>query len=37
MRVYAERGFQVPQPIPVEVWAAWEELVARGYTSHLVT
>ena len=36
MRLYAERGFQVPQPIPDEVWAAWEELVARGYTGHLV-
>jgi uncharacterized SAM-binding protein YcdF (DUF218 family) len=36
MRVYAERGFQVPQPIPDEVWAAWEALVARGYTGHLV-
>jgi uncharacterized SAM-binding protein YcdF (DUF218 family) len=36
MRVYAERGFQVPQPMPDEVWAAWEELVARGYTGHLV-
>ena len=37
MRVYAERGFQVPQPMPDDVWAAWEELVARGYTGHLVT
>jgi uncharacterized SAM-binding protein YcdF (DUF218 family) len=37
MRLYAERGFQVPQPIPDEVWAAWEALVARGYTGHLVT
>jgi len=36
MRVYAERGFQVPQPIPDDVWDAWQELVARGYTSHLV-
>lgn len=36
MRVYAERGFQVPQPIPDDVWAAWEGLVARGYTGHLV-
>jgi uncharacterized SAM-binding protein YcdF (DUF218 family) len=35
MRVYAERGFQVPQPIPDDVWAAFGELVARGYTSHL--
>ena len=37
MRVYAERGFQVPQPMPDEVWAAWTELVARGYTGHLLT
>jgi uncharacterized SAM-binding protein YcdF (DUF218 family) len=37
MRVYAERGFQVPQPVPDDVWAAWEELVARGYTDHLVS
>jgi uncharacterized SAM-binding protein YcdF (DUF218 family) len=36
MRVYAERGFQVPQPMPDAVWSAWRELVARGYTSHLV-
>jgi len=36
MRVYAERGFQVAQPIPDNVWAAWEELVARGYSGHLV-
>ncbi len=36
VRVYAERGFQVPQPMPDEVWAAWRKLVARGYTSHLV-
>jgi uncharacterized SAM-binding protein YcdF (DUF218 family) len=36
MRVYADRGFQVPQPIPETVWSAWEELVARGYTGHLV-
>ena len=34
-RVYAERGFQVFQPMPDEVWAAFTELVARGYTSHL--
>ena len=36
MRVYADRGFQVPQPMPDPVWSAWRELVARGYTSHLV-
>jgi len=35
MTLYAERGFQVPQPMPDDVWAAFGELVARGYTSHL--
>lgn len=37
MRVYADCGFQVPQPMPAEVWAAWEALVARGFTGHLVS
>ncbi len=36
VRVYAERGFQMAQPMPDEVWAAYEELVARGYATHLV-
>jgi uncharacterized SAM-binding protein YcdF (DUF218 family) len=36
VRVYAEQGFQIPQPMPPEVWSAWEELVARGFTGHLV-
>ena len=36
IRVYADQGFQIPQPMPPEVWSAWEALVARGYTGHLV-
>ena len=36
MQVYADLGFQVPQPMPADVRAAWEELAARGYTGHLV-
>jgi uncharacterized SAM-binding protein YcdF (DUF218 family) len=36
IRVYAERGFQVHQEIPDEVWLAYQELVARGYDSRLV-
>lgn len=36
IKVYAERGFQIPQEIPAEVWAAYEELVRRGFTSHLI-
>ena len=36
IRVYAERGFQIPQEIPAEVWAAYEELVAAGFDQRLV-
>jgi uncharacterized SAM-binding protein YcdF (DUF218 family) len=36
VKVYAELGFQVAQSIPPEVWSAWEELAARGYTGHLI-
>lgn len=36
IRLYPERGFQIPQEIPDEVWAAYEELVAAGYDKHLV-
>lgn len=35
IRLYPERGFQIPQEIPGEVWAAYEELVAAGYDKHL--
>lgn len=34
--VYAERGFAIPQPVPAEVQAAYERLVAAGYTARLV-
>lgn len=36
VKVYAERGFQIPQEIPDDAWQAYEELVRRGYTQHLV-
>jgi uncharacterized SAM-binding protein YcdF (DUF218 family) len=36
IKVYAERGFQIKQDIPVRVWDAYEELVRRGFTSHLI-
>lgn len=36
IRLYPERGFQIPQEIPGEVWAAYEELVAAGYDKHLI-
>ena len=34
--VYGETGFQIPQDIPAEVWAAYEKLVALGYSKRLV-
>lgn len=36
LRIYGERGFQIPQEIPPEVWGAFEELVSLGYDRHLV-
>ncbi|WFE34072.1 YdcF family protein [Micromonospora sp. WMMD975] len=36
IEVYAERGFAIPQEMPDEVWAAFERLVAAGYTSRLI-
>jgi uncharacterized SAM-binding protein YcdF (DUF218 family) len=37
LRVYAEKGYQIRQEIPDDVWSAYEELVKAGYTSHLVS
>ncbi len=36
IRVYAEKGFQIPQDIPDDVWDAYERLVAAGYDRYLV-
>jgi uncharacterized SAM-binding protein YcdF (DUF218 family) len=36
IRVYAAKGFQIPQDIPEPVWRAYERLVALGYDSRLV-
>jgi uncharacterized SAM-binding protein YcdF (DUF218 family) len=36
IRVYPQRGFQIEQEIPGEVWDAFEELVSLGYDSHLI-
>ncbi len=35
IKIYPEKGFQIPQEIPNEVWTAYEELVKRGFTKHL--
>lgn len=36
IRLYPERGFQIPQEIPGDVWQAYEALVAAGYDKYLV-
>jgi uncharacterized SAM-binding protein YcdF (DUF218 family) len=36
IRLYPGQGFQIPQEIPDDVWAAFEELVRLGYNRHLV-
>jgi uncharacterized SAM-binding protein YcdF (DUF218 family) len=37
IKVYPEKGYQIRQEIPDEVWSAYEELVKAGYTGHLVS
>jgi uncharacterized SAM-binding protein YcdF (DUF218 family) len=36
IRDYPARGFQIPQEIPDDVWAAYEQLVRAGYNRHLL-
>ena len=36
IKIYPEKGFQVPQIIPEDVWNAYEKLVDAGYTKHLI-
>lgn len=35
IRVYAEKGFQIYQHIPPQVWHAYEQLVKAGFNEHL--
>ncbi|WP_128544810.1 YdcF family protein [Larkinella soli] len=37
IRLYPDKGFQIPQEIPDDVWAAYEALVAAGYDRHLAS
>jgi uncharacterized SAM-binding protein YcdF (DUF218 family) len=37
IKLYPTKGFQIEQEIPVDTWAAYDELVAAGYTKYLVT
>lgn len=36
IQTYPEKGFQIFQDIPDEVWHAYDKLVERGYTRHMI-
>lgn len=36
IKEYPKKGFQITQEIPQNVWNAYEQLVAMGYTKHLI-
>jgi len=36
IKLYPEKGFQIPQHIPDEVWRAYQELVEAGYDNYLI-
>jgi uncharacterized SAM-binding protein YcdF (DUF218 family) len=36
IKFYPEKGFQVYQEIPEDVWQAYEELIASGFDKHLM-
>ena len=36
IKLYPDRGFQVYQEIPSDVWHAYEQLIEAGYTDHLI-
>lgn len=36
IKLYAEKGFQIYQQVPPDVWSAYEELIKAGYNQRLV-
>ena len=36
IKIYPDKGFQIPQEIPPAVWSAYEELVHAGFDKYLV-
>jgi uncharacterized SAM-binding protein YcdF (DUF218 family) len=36
IKAYPEKGFQIYQEIPTEIWDAYERLVALGFDKHLI-
>ena len=36
IKVYADKGWQIPQEVPPDVWSAYDELIKAGYNRHLI-
>ena len=36
LRVYAERGFQVPVEVPEQIWETYERLARAGYDRYVL-
>ena len=36
IKIYADKGFQIPQEIPDDVWQAYEELVKLGFDKWII-
>jgi len=36
IKAYPQKGFQIYQDIPSEIWDAYEQLIAAGYNKHLI-
>jgi uncharacterized SAM-binding protein YcdF (DUF218 family) len=36
IKIYPSKGFQIYQPIPTEIWDAFERLVELGFNKHLI-
>jgi len=35
IKIYPEKGFQIPQEIPDDIWQSYEQLIKLGYDNHL--
>ncbi len=36
LKVYAEKGYQAPVHVPLDVWDAWQRLVAAGFRRYVL-
>lgn len=36
IRIYSEKGYQISQDIPDDVWSAYQKLIKMGFTKHFI-